>query len=218
MGGPTSSGGSGSSSEEEDEEWKAAIESIAATTTFGNKPFGTTSNGAASRSAPDDSEDDEEVHTQKPQKLKHYQIKAQKLLDQILEKTLSMERDPLDASKDGHLVNECGVRLFKNSPAGIVFDHADEIQRPRKRPRILPRQDSNEKSKKFRQKLRSVAVDGVEIIAAARDAAQKSLARFEAKEEAIKAKAKTEEERVAELKRIRGERWLPSISKEIQVR
>ena len=52
---------------------------------------------------------------------------------------------------------------------------------------------------------------------AARDACQRSLARFEAKDAAAKAKAKIEEERVAELKKIRGEKWLPSIAREMQV-
>jgi septation ring formation regulator EzrA len=57
----------------------------------------------------------------------------------------------------------------------------------------------------------------VDIISEARDAEQKSLAQLEAKEAKAKAKAKKEEERVVELKRIRGERWLPSIAREMQV-
>lgn len=55
-------------------------------------------------------------------------------------------------------------------------------------------------------------------MAAARDACQRSLARFEATDAAAKAKVKKEEERVAELKKIRGEKWLPSIAKEMQIR
>lgn len=70
----------------------------------------------------------------------------------------------------------------------------------------------------FRGQLRSVAVDGVDIMAAARDACQKSVARLEAKDAAAKAAAKREEERVAELKRTRGERWLPSIARERQIK
>lgn len=69
----------------------------------------------------------------------------------------------------------------------------------------------------FRRQIKSIAVDGLDIITAARDAGQKSLARLEVKDAALKSKAKKEEERVAELKRIRGERWLPSIAKEMQV-
>lgn len=58
----------------------------------------------------------------------------------------------------------------------------------------------------------------MDIVAAARDAYQKSVARLEAKDAAAKAAAKREEERVAEMKRIRGERWLPSIAREMQIR
>ncbi|CAK7356574.1 unnamed protein product [Dovyalis caffra] len=198
MGGLASS----SNSEEEDANWKAAIESIAATTTFAIKFFSSNSNDSTSRSAP--STEDYAENTQNSRKPKHYQIKAQKLLDNILETTLEMVRDPIPASDNDPDANDIGVRLFKHSPAGIVFDHLDEIQGPRKRPRILPGQDIDEKSKKFRHQIRSVAVDGAGIISAARDAEQKSLARLEAKEAAAKAKAKKEEERVAELKRIRG--------------
>ena len=66
----------------------------------------------------------------------------------------------------------------------------------------------------FKQRLRSVAVDGKDIMAAARKAGQKSKARKEAKDAAAKEAAKREEERVAELKKTRGERWLPSLAKE----
>ncbi len=67
----------------------------------------------------------------------------------------------------------------------------------------------------FRRQIQSVAIDGKNIMAAARDMCQKSLARLEAKDAMAKAAAKREEERVAKLKRIRGERWLPSIAKEM---
>lgn len=49
------------------------------------------------------------------------------------------------------------------------------------------------------------------------EAAKKSSARLEAKEARAKAKAKKEEERVAELKKVRGEKWLPSVAREMQV-
>lgn len=75
---------------------------------------------------------------------------------------------------------------------------------------VLPQQ--------FRKQIRSVAVNGIEIIAAANDAYKKSLARLEAKDAAAKAKAKREDERVENLKKIRGERWLPSMAQEMQVK
>lgn len=54
-------------------------------------------------------------------------------------------------------------------------------------------------------------------MAAAKDASQKSLAKLEARDAAVKAAIQREEERVAALKRIRGERWLPSIARDMQL-
>lgn len=87
---------------------------------------------------------------------------------------------------------------------------------PKKKPKILPGEELSEKSKKFKKQLQSVVVNGADIVMASRVACQKSLAKFEAREAAVKAAAKREEERVAELKRIRGERWLPSVARDIR--
>ena len=65
--------------------------------------------------------------------------------------------------------------------------------------------------------LRSVAVDGSDILVSAKKASQRSLARLEAREAAAKAKAKREEERVQELKKVRGEKWFPSIARQMKV-
>lgn len=62
-----------------------------------------------------------------------------------------------------------------------------------------------------------MVVDGADIIGAARREGQKSLAKLEARESAAKTAAKREEERVAELKRIRGERWLPCVAREMRI-
>lgn len=66
----------------------------------------------------------------------------------------------------------------------------------------------------FKHQVQSVAVDGTNIITAAKNAFQKSLVKLEARESAAKAAAKKEEERVMELKKIRGERWLPCMARE----
>ncbi|PQP96319.1 uncharacterized protein Pyn_23583 [Prunus yedoensis var. nudiflora] len=138
----------------------------------------------------------------------------------LMGKSLEIVNDPLiDLPDDEAVVDEdegC-IRLFKNAPPGIVFDHVDE-QPLRKRPRILPGREINEKSKKFRRQLESVVVDGKDIMAAARDKCQRSLSRLEATDEAAKAAAKREEERVAQLKKIRGEKWLPCIAREMQLK
>ncbi|KAJ0692424.1 hypothetical protein HanPI659440_Chr15g0585791 [Helianthus annuus] len=68
----------------------------------------------------------------------------------------------------------------------------------------------------FRRQLKSVVVDGDDIICSAKKAREKFLAKLEARDAAAKAKAKREEERVAELKRIRGERWLPAIARQMR--
>lgn len=68
----------------------------------------------------------------------------------------------------------------------------------------------------LRKQFQSVAVDGADVIAAASKERQKALARMEARENAAKTRTKREEERVAELKRIRGERWLPCIAREMR--
>ncbi|KAL4332833.1 hypothetical protein GQ457_07G007140 [Hibiscus cannabinus] len=214
-------GGSSSSGEEDgDAEWKAAIKSIAATTTatFSAKGSAITTRNNLSTPGTDDyvDEADEIDQRKQPQKLTHYQLKAQKLLDEMLEKNLLIVKEDCDVPDDDSLVNECGVRLFKNSTPGIVFDHVDEIQGPRKKPKILPGRGIDENSKEFRRQLRSIAVDGKDIVDAARDASQKALARLEAKDAAAKEKAKREEARIAQLKKIRGERWLPSMAREMQ--
>lgn len=210
--------GSRSSSGEEDgpAEWREAVESIAATTTFGVVNGSTTTAKSVTHSTSNIEYDYESDQQHKPRKLKQYQIKAQKLLDEILDKSLEMAMD-VHVPNNDRVINEGVLRLFKHSPPGIVF-HTDELKGPKKKPRILPGKDIDMKSKQFKRQLQSVVVDGVDVLAAARDACQKSLARQEAKDAAAKEKAKKEEERVAELKRIRGEQWLPSIASEMRVK
>lgn len=64
--------------------------------------------------------------------------------------------------------------------------------------------------------MQSVVVEGMDILASAKDACQKSRIKWETKEAAAREAAKREEERVAQLKKIRGEEWLPSIAREMQ--
>lgn len=70
----------------------------------------------------------------------------------------------------------------------------------------------------FKRRLQCVVVEGMEILETAKVSCQKSLSKLKAKEAAAKEAAKREEERVAQLKKIRGERWLPSIAREMQVK
>lgn len=48
---------------------------------------------------------------------------AQKLLDDILEKSIEIVSDPIHDSNSNSAMDEGGIRLFKDAPIGIVFDH-----------------------------------------------------------------------------------------------
>ncbi|OAY71825.1 hypothetical protein ACMD2_05039 [Ananas comosus] len=141
---------------------------------------------------------------------------AKKLLDDLLENNIEIVRTHGSHLGDAAQSDVGGIKLFRKAPPGITLDTVDSYPRPDKKPRILPGEEIDEKSKKFRRQLQSVAIDGNDVIASAREASRKSLARFEAKEAAVKAAAKREEERVQELRRIRGEKWLPSIAREMR--
>ncbi|KAF7129060.1 hypothetical protein RHSIM_Rhsim10G0099700 [Rhododendron simsii] len=231
-----SSSSSSSGEEDGDADWRAAIDSVAVASSTGRDRAASTSNGSTTESLGRRETKHDGVGNRKPQNIKHYQIKAQKLLDGILEETIEIVgADHIHILDEDSRNSEGRVRLFKNAPPGIVFDHIDEesitvpvsfgsfasilyeLQRPTKKPRILPGKEIDEKSKKFRWQLQSIAVEGMDIIAAARDSQQKTLAKKEAKDAAAKAAAKREEERVAELRKVRGERWLPSIARDRRV-
>ncbi|XP_076947059.1 uncharacterized protein LOC143618883 [Bidens hawaiensis] len=197
MGGGDCSSSSGE--EDGDAEWRAAINSVTTTST--------SSAGSPSR-----------LNKADTKTIKLYQIKAQKLLDDILEKSIQIVRQEAAKVEENHSIsNGGGVRLFRDAPPGILFDQVDELQGPLKRPKLVPNvEEVDEKSKKFRKQLKSVVVDGHDIICSAKEACERSLAKLEARDAAAKAKAKREEERVAKLKTIRGERWLPAIAKQMR--
>ncbi|KAK9064897.1 hypothetical protein SSX86_016279 [Deinandra increscens subsp. villosa] len=203
MGGDSSSSSSGE--EDGDAEWRAAINSVTSTTPS-NPSNGTTTTTSSAR---EDGKNN----------IKLYQIKAQKLLDDIIEKSIQVVRqEPTEVAQNHSIENGGGggVRLFRDAPPGILFDKINELQGPLKRPRIVPGVEVDEKSRKFRQQLKSVVVDGGDIIVSAKEACERSLSKLEARDAAAKAKAKREEERVAELKKVRGERWLPAIAREMR--
>ncbi|CAN6301889.1 unnamed protein product, partial [Urochloa humidicola] len=212
-GGSPAASGSGSSSEDDgDAAWKAAIDSIAAV------GFGVpSSNGVAKAASGGSGEADRDAELEQPQapKLKLYQIKVRNMLDDMLEKNLEMVKAPCTNLTDP-TETEGGIKLFKKAPPGIKMDSMDKLHVQLERPKIVPGEEVDEKSKKFRHMLRSVVVDGSDILVSAKKASQRSLARLEAREVAAKAKAKREEERVQELKKIRGEKWLPSIARQMK--
>ncbi|CAM0871687.1 unnamed protein product [Alopecurus aequalis] len=217
-GSPTASSSSSSSSEDDgDATWKAAIASVAV------GGFGyPSSNGAGKAASGGGGGEDNHGLEQPPQEekaqapgLKLYQIKVRNMLDEMLEKNLEIVRNPCSNLADP-VQTGGGIKLFKKAPPGITMDSIDKYHVQLKRPRILPSPEIDEKSKKFRYMLRSVVVDGSDVVDSAKEASKISLARMEARETAAKAKAKREEERVAELKKVRGEKWLPSIARQMK--
>ncbi|XP_057481121.1 uncharacterized protein LOC130768133, partial [Actinidia eriantha] len=163
------------------------------------------------------------------------------LLDEILETTIEIVRDPIPILDDDHKTDEGGVQVFKNAPPGIVFDHtASDFHKQQHCPPnggMGPIMNGSDATGHIRYlmtgdncvallviysdcklQLQSVAVDGMDIISRASEAHQKSLAKLEAKDAAAKTAAKREEERVVKLKKARGERWLPSIAREMRVK
>ncbi|KAG0456827.1 hypothetical protein HPP92_024615 [Vanilla planifolia] len=119
-------------------------------------------------------------------------------------------------ANNDHQSDGGSIRLFRKAPPGIRLERIDPHPKPKKKPRIIPGEEIDEKSKMFRRQIKSVAVNGPDVVAAAILNCEKSWARWEAKEFAAKEAAKKEEERVAELKRIRGEKWLPSVARAMQ--
>ncbi|CAN6290317.1 unnamed protein product [Urochloa humidicola] len=218
-GGSPAGSGSGSSSEDDgDAAWKAAIDSIAAV------GFGVPSSNGVAKAASgggggeaDSDAELEQPHEEKPQapKLKLYQIKVRNMLDDMLEKNIEIVKAPCTNLTDP-TETEGGIKLFKKAPPGIKMDSMDKLHVQLKRPKIVPGEEVDEKSKKFRHMLRSVVVDGSDILVSAKKASQRSWARLEAREAAAKAKVKREEERVQELKKVRGEKWLPSIARQMK--
>ncbi|MED6160354.1 hypothetical protein PIB30_050706 [Stylosanthes scabra] len=140
---------SSSGEEDGDAAWRAAINSIAGSTTYPNPNPNLNSNG----------DQKHKPKTRTPQ-LKHYQLQAQKLLHDMLENTLEIVKEPdttvlndedpkINHEEGERGGEEAGIRLFKHvHQPGIVFDHFDEPEPPKRRPRLLPADDIDEKSKK----------------------------------------------------------------------
>ncbi|XP_054809213.1 uncharacterized protein LOC129311170 [Prosopis cineraria] len=218
MGEPSNGYDSSSGEEDGDATWRSAIESVAGTTSYISSFMnGFSSSSKVKLPAKTSYSNDDRQQKPQTQKIKHYQVKAQTLLNDILENTLEVVKQPVPVLDEDPDIPEGGIRLFKHAKPGIVFDHEDEPQPLRRRPRILPGEDIDEKSKKFKRQIQSVAVNGRDILASAEDAYRKALARLEARDAAAKAASKREKERVEKLKKVRGERWLPSMARDMQL-
>ncbi|MQM05388.1 hypothetical protein Taro_038189 [Colocasia esculenta] len=152
---------SSSGEEDGDAAWRAAIDSVAAVD-FGASAANGRSKPRDSDGGSSDSDLDDKLPSprKKPRGFTLYQIKAQKVLEEMLDKSLVM----------------------------------------------------------FRRRIESTSVSGDKIVVSARNASQQALARLEARDAARVSAAKREEERVAKLKKQRGEKWLPSIARDMKCR
>lgn len=182
--------GSSSSDEDGDENWRAAVNSVAVDSTaiFRN---GSNQNGTGYSKL----QDIEGGKDGKSSNLKSCQARAQDLLHRYLDKTLTIIASPESSS---HVCNstiddhEDEIRLFRRAPRGITVKPVETLERliPRKKPRIPPRKEINEKSTEFRSQIRSVAVDGAIIIEKAEKERARALVRLQEKEAAAQAAAK----------------------------
>lgn len=50
-------------------------------------------------------------------------LQARKVLENILETTLEVVEHPISVPSDDSKACVGGIRLFKNAPIGVVFDH-----------------------------------------------------------------------------------------------
>jgi hypothetical protein len=162
--------------------------------------------------------------------LKLYQIRLQDLLYKHLDKTVgeTFAAQPLLATEQtiechhenglDEVEKDVDIRLFSRAPPGIV------IKKPEKNLKVTKRVKPNlkrgysiddEDSDEHLVRLQAAAIDGETIRAEAKHAMAKALATSQVSAEVAEKAAKREEERVAALKRERGEEWLPAIAAQL---
>ncbi|XP_024375153.1 uncharacterized protein [Physcomitrium patens] len=160
--------------------------------------------------------------------LKLYQTRLQDLLYKHLDKKFGAttgdvsvtNAKPSQPPSGDSIVDEGGriggIRLFRRAPPGIVIQKREEIVpslgvKPNLRPSLTLDEDSEE----HLVRLRATVVDTETVEEQGKRWREKSLASAKALQEKAGLAKKKEEERVAQLKRERGEEWLPSIAAQI---
>jgi len=161
--------------------------------------------------------------------LKLYQIRLQDLLYKHLDKTvgetfaaqpLLATEQPIECHENGldEVEKDVDIRLFSRAPPGIVIKRPEKNLKGTKRVKPnLKRGYSidDEDSEEHLVRLQAAAIDGETIRAEAKHAMAKALATSQVSAEVAEKAAKREEERVAALKRERGEEWLPAIAAQL---
>ncbi|KAJ6808368.1 uncharacterized protein M6B38_166670 [Iris pallida] len=113
---------SSSGEEDGDADWKAAIDSIASIDVSNKASNGRTKRNPDSADSGERDTDDEKKKKASAPALKLYQIKAQKLLDDLVGKNLELVQSSIPPTDNNHKSDEGGIRLFRKAPLGILVD------------------------------------------------------------------------------------------------
>ncbi|KAL2653377.1 hypothetical protein R1flu_021505 [Riccia fluitans] len=214
--------GGDTSSDDEDEEQMARLQSVAVDSTA-------VINRAAGRGADENTPtlrskrkkksdlDDEDYNEDGG--LNFSQVRVQNLLHHYLDKSLGASFVELGARTDGVSEDEeneefdAEVRLFSRAPPGINLKRPD-VPKQISRPKRYKSSDEDEPEKLSR--LGAAAVDSTTLLSYADRAKSKARVRaLKALEDADK-REKEEEQRVAKLRKERGQEWLPKVASELK--
>ncbi|KAG0605483.1 hypothetical protein M758_9G063100 [Ceratodon purpureus] len=157
--------------------------------------------------------------------LKLYQTRLQDLLYKHLDKTFGATAGgpSVAPAKNQHSLNKDdvvdggqqtgGIRLFRRAPPGIIEQPREErILGPGTKPQLRPSLTLDEDSEEHIVRLQAAVVDNETVSEQAKRLREKVLASAKSSQAKVELARKNEEERVAKLKRERGEEWLPSVA------
>eukprot|EP00250_Pteridium_aquilinum_P013958 c21683_g1_i1 orf=138-869(+) len=152
--------------------------------------------------------------------LKFYQARARDVLHKYLDKTFEIKPvncEGMEAqSHFGEVASDTGFHLFRSAPSGLS-EKRHRQEAVSRRERKLQNNHVDEDSLMFESSLLAAAVDGMAVKLHVENAKAKAFASWvlhQAEENEAKRK---EEERVALLKAQRGEQWLPSVARDMQL-
>ncbi|PKA58171.1 hypothetical protein AXF42_Ash012894 [Apostasia shenzhenica] len=122
-----------SGEEDGDAQWKAAIDSVAtvvvSSSNCSNKPRASARSCASSWSRQANFDNEKEDDKAKSPLPKLYQIKAQKLLDYLLDKKLELVETHIPVNNDHHQSDGGVIKLFKKAPPGMKLDPVGNCRR-----------------------------------------------------------------------------------------
>lgn len=224
-----------SSSSDEDEEHNAALRSVAidsdAVIQFampsvqgsGRKSRLKRFSGKRSAEAlEDEGHDHDDADGDGSGGLKLYQTRVQDLLQKHLDKVFeeNLEDTAVGSTKSGDRCAEDEtyddeIRLYGDAPLGVSLKRSRSSKHVQVR-LLPPRYDSSDDDSAEREsRFQAAAVEGSAVISHAEEAQTKAFVRFLEAEGAYRRTDEEEAQRVGQLRRERGEEWLPSVAKEM---